>query len=214
MSDTRIVLIRHGESRATVERFVGGPRSCTGLTQRGREQAEALRDRLMNGYDIAPTAVYSSHFPRALETAQILSPALGSLSSQVVAGWGEHDPGPECDGMSYVDFVAQHSQIDWDGDPNGVIFPGGETVAQFQKRVMETLRQTVRDNESGTVAVVCHGGVIDAVMRIVLHGPATGKFELHTQNTSLTEVVHVSGSKWKLVRYNDVAHLLGSSLLT
>jgi hypothetical protein len=35
----------------------------------------------------------------------------------------------------------------------------------------------------------------------------TGKFELHTLNTSLTEIVHVEGSKWRLVRYNDAAHL-------
>jgi hypothetical protein len=42
----------------------------------------------------------------------------------------------------------------------------------------------------------------------------TGKFELHTLNTSLTEIVHVEGSKWRLVRYNDAAHLtsLESSL--
>jgi hypothetical protein len=36
----------------------------------------------------------------------------------------------------------------------------------------------------------------------------TGKFELHTLNTSLTELVHVEGSKWRLVRYNDAAHLV------
>jgi hypothetical protein len=47
------------------------------------------------------------------------------------------------------------------------------------------------------------------VMRNTLHMHQTGKFELHTQNTSLTELLHVQGSKWRLVRYNDSSHLNG-----
>jgi broad specificity phosphatase PhoE len=36
---TRLVLARHGESRATVDRMVGGHDSCRGLTERCRVQA-------------------------------------------------------------------------------------------------------------------------------------------------------------------------------
>ena len=43
---TRLVLIRHGESQVTVDRVVGGSKTCSGLSDRGRRQAEALRDRL------------------------------------------------------------------------------------------------------------------------------------------------------------------------
>ena len=57
---TRLVLIRHGESRATVDEIVGGHDGCQGLTDRGRRQAEALRDRLgatgsrlLSGHDAA-----------------------------------------------------------------------------------------------------------------------------------------------------------------
>lgn len=214
MTNTRLVLVRHGESRATVEKFLGGPRSCTGLTSNGRKQAEALRDRLIQGHDVAPTALYASGFPRAIETAQIIAPALGSLPISIDAGWGEHDPGPDCDGMSYEDFIALYGQPRWDGDPHDISFPGGETVHQFHLRVMETLRNTVRAHEGGTVVITCHGGVIDAVLRNTLHMHQTGKFELFTTNTSLTELLHVQGSKWRLIRYNDASHLAGLSLLS
>ena len=43
---TRLILIRHGESNVTVERILGGEKSCTGLSDLGRAQACALRDRL------------------------------------------------------------------------------------------------------------------------------------------------------------------------
>lgn len=209
MSLTRLVLIRHGESRATAERFFGGPRTCTGLTDHGRVQAEALRHRLVAGFDMTATALYSSGFPRATETAQIIRPALGSLPLTVDVGWGEHDPGPEIDGMFYDDFVAQHGVPRLDVDPNQVIFPGGETIHEFHSRVMAALKRTVLAHEGGTIAVVCHGGVIDAVMRNTLHMHQSGKFELMTANTSLTELIHLQGSKWRLVRYNDAAHLNG-----
>jgi len=205
---TRLVLVRHGESRATVERFLGGPRTCTGLTEFGRVQAAALRDRLMSGHDVTATALYASNFSRAIETATIVAPAIGSLSITVDSGWGEHDPGPDCDGLPYSEFIERFGTPKWD-DLHANVFPGGETVSQFQDRVMETLRRTVRNNEGGTVVVSCHGGVIDTVLRHTLQMHPVGKFELSTTNTSITELLHVQGSKWKLLRYNDAAHLIG-----
>lgn len=208
VSNTRLVLVRHGESRATVGRFIGGPRTCTGLTDFGREQAMALRDRLVQGNDVEATTLMASNFPRAVETATIVAPALGSLPVSIDAGWGEHDPGPECDGMLYSEFIEKFGMPRWD-DLHAVVFPGGETVGQFQERVIDTLRRTIRAYEGGSVVVSCHGGVIDTVLRHTLHMHSTGKFELSTNNTSLTELVHVQGSKWRLVRYNDSAHLSG-----
>ena len=158
---------------------------------------------------MSATALYSSGFPRAMETAQIIRPALGSLPLSVDAGWGEHDPGPDIDGMAYDDFVARYGVPRLDVDPYHVIFPGGETIHDFHVRVMDALKRTVVAHEGGTVAIVCHGGVIDAVLRNTLHMHQSGKFELLTTNTSLTELVHLQGSKWRLVRYNDAAHLHG-----
>ena len=43
---TRVILIRHGESNVTVQRILGGEKSCTGLSELGQQQATALRDRL------------------------------------------------------------------------------------------------------------------------------------------------------------------------
>lgn len=203
---TRLVLVRHGESRATVERFLGGPRTCTGLTDHGRAQAHALRDRLLGERFVAVDSFVSSNFPRAIETANIVSPAVGSVPLGIEPGWGEHDPGPDCDGMAWTEFVERFGTPRWD-DPHHVVYPGGETIAQFHDRIAETLTRTVNRHGDGTVFVTCHGGVIDAVLRITLRMHRTGGFELNTLNTSLTELVHVGGSKWRLIRYNDAAHL-------
>jgi probable phosphoglycerate mutase len=205
---TRVVLVRHGESDVTVRRVIGGPRTCSGLSELGVRQAERLRDRLVRTGEIDATVLVSSAYPRARETAEILAPAL-DLPVLVDERFGEHDPGPECDGLDFQTFLDRFGMPDWEGDPHGVTFPGGETVAEFHHRVCAALSAAIRDHRGGVLAVVCHGGVVDAAFRYLLGLPMTGSFELHTSNTSLTELVQTRPGRWRLVRYNDAAHLEG-----
>jgi broad specificity phosphatase PhoE len=204
---TRLVLVRHGESDVTVRRVVGGPRTCSGLSELGRRQAASLRDRWAS-HPIGADVLYSSAYPRAVETAEILAPALGT-EVRVEDGLGEHDPGPECDGLGFAAFVERFGTPDWESDPYGITFPGGETIAGFQYRVGSTIRAVVDRHPGATVVAVCHGGVVAAVFRLALRAVTTGVFELHTSNTSITELVHVSPGRWRLLRYNDTAHLVG-----
>ncbi len=209
---TRLVLVRHGESNVTVNRIIGGPRTCNGLSDLGRRQASALLDRWTAHREIEPDVLIASQYPRAFETMQIIAPALGDLPIDRDAGYGEHDPGPECDGMSYKDFVARFPEVsaNWDAhDPFAITFPGGETIATFQYRVGQAVRRTIEVHTGKTVVVACHGGVVDAVLRFALRAPAMGSFEIHTVNTSITELVLTERNRWKLVRYNDSAHLAG-----
>jgi 2,3-bisphosphoglycerate-dependent phosphoglycerate mutase len=210
---TRLVLIRHGESNVTVNRVIGGPRTCSGLSELGRQQAERLRDRLAETGEITATVLYASAFPRATETAQIIAPALG-VPVLEEWGFGEHDPGPECDGLTFNDFVERHGMPDWESDPHAVSFPGGETVAEFHHRVGATLSRVVHEHRGDAIVVACHGGVIDAAFRGLLRLPSHGAFELQTTNTSLTEFVTTRRGRWRLVRYNDAAHLAGLPLET
>lgn len=204
---TRFVLVRHGESVATVTRRLAGRRTCEGLTDLGRRQAEALRDRWA-GEGFEADALVASDFRRAVETAEILHGAL-RVELTIDPGVGEHDPGPDCDGLTFDAFLARYGRPDWEGNPYLVGFPGGETLAEFHLRVGRTLHEWVERRPGATVVVVCHGGVIDVAMRVFLRAPMAGDFELHTLNTSLTEAVRTETGRWRLVRYNDTAHLGG-----
>lgn len=208
---TRVVLVRHGESRVTVRRVVGGPLTCDGLSELGVRQAERLRDRLAETGEIEATQLVSSAYPRARETAEILAPVLGR-DVLVEPGFGEHDPGPDCDGMAFQEFVDRFGMPDWESDPFAVTFPGGETIAEFDLRVGTAFSRLLREHAGGTLVIVCHGGVIDRLVRTALRTARTGIFELHTMNASLTEIVRVRPDRWRMIRYNDVAHLAGLPL--
>ncbi|MEX2626685.1 MAG: histidine phosphatase family protein [Ilumatobacteraceae bacterium] len=205
-SGTRLVLVRHGESQVTVRRVVGGIRSCTGLSALGRAQVDSLARRLEATREIDAGALYTSAYPRAVETAEQLRAALGA-EVRVEDGFGEHDPGPECDGLTFDEFVDRYGMPDWESEPFGTTFPGGETLAAFQHRVGATLHDVLERHAGATIVVVCHGGVIDAILRTALRTVSSGLFELHTTNASLTELVRPRPGRWRLVRYNDAAHL-------
>ncbi len=63
------MLIRHGESNVTVNRIIGGHRTCNGLSELGRQQARRLRERLAGTRELSPDVLIASNFPRAIETA-------------------------------------------------------------------------------------------------------------------------------------------------
>lgn len=205
---TRLVLIRHGESNATVERRIAGHRTCSGLSPLGLQQAERLRERLRETGELSADRLIASTYARARETAAIVAPAFG-LDIEVDERFGEHDPGPEMDGWSFQAYVDRFGMPDWKGDPHVAIFPGGETRAEFGLRVGAALSETVAKSEGETIVIVCHGGVIDIAFRELLRMPATGSFVLNTLNTSLTEFTIFAPGMWRIVRYNDTAHLAG-----
>lgn len=206
---TRLIYVRHGESNTTVARTIGGPRTCSGLSPLGIQQAERLRDRWLDHAEFVPDVVISSQYPRANQTAQIVSQAFGCLDVHVELDFGEHDPGPDCDGMRFEEFIDLHGTGAWSDDPFGVSFPGGETLAEFQFRVGRAVRRTIDEHRGSTVVIVCHGGVIDAALRQALRTPPTGSFMINTLNTSVTELELQDSGSWTLRRYGDVAHLAG-----
>src|SRR5262249_25484861 len=73
---------------------VAGHGGCRGLRDRGRAQAEALRDRLAATGELGGGVVlYASMMHRAVETATILAPALGDPEIRQECDVCEFHPG-------------------------------------------------------------------------------------------------------------------------
>ena len=202
---TRLVLVRHGEAQCNVDRVVGGPKGCTGLSKLGVRQAEALRDRLAVTGELADaTALYSSVLPRALETAEIIAPAVGDLDVVEDCDLCELHPG-ECDGLRWDEFEERYGSPD--GDPHRPLSPGGESLAVFLERIDKVLQRLVAEHQGETVVVSCHGGVVFGSLIRLLQLPMAGRpVSFEPTNTGVTEWLRVD-SRWRLVRYNDAAHL-------
>ena len=202
---TRLLLIRHGEAVCNVSGVIGGPKGCAGLTARGREQAGALRDRLAASGELAEAAVgYVSALPRAQETAAFLAPAVPALASPTIEAFlNELEPG-EADGLTWPDFVKSYGVPDWARDPDAPLSPGGESLVAFATRC-ERAFQTLADRHPGElVVVVCHGGVVEQLLRVVLGVDSRERLRLRTEHCSMAEV-EIRDDRWRLLRYNDRA---------
>ena len=206
--ETRLVIIRHGESRAQVGGFASGHDTCTGLSERGRRQAAGLRDRLARTGELAAVdAVYTSILPRAQETARVIGPGLGGVVPSSECDWCEIHAG-DAEGLTYQEIRERFPSTGDSEDALDRHIPGGETWTECYARVGSRLRRLAHDHPGQEVVVVGHGGTIGASF------VALGDLGLHdsmallreARNTSITEW-RWTGTAWRLVRYNDAAHL-------
>lgn len=210
---TRIVLVRHGEAQSAVDQVIGGHKGCTGLSDLGRRQAEALRDRwARSGAMTGATALYASALPRAIETANIVRAAVGDGALEVTSDCDlcEIHPGDDLDGRPVADAGDRWRMLA--GDVYGVTGSTGghESWAEFVFRINRRLLRIAHDHPDETVVVACHGGVVDASFRGLGGRGVSERMTAEVVNTSVTEWQSVRRSPgWALVRYNDAAHLEG-----
>ncbi|HLM63198.1 MAG TPA: histidine phosphatase family protein [Acidimicrobiales bacterium] len=218
MEGTRIVLVRHGESRAQELRIVGGHKGCQGLSDLGRRQVQALRDRWDAGLELDDDPVlYASVMPRAVETATILAPALGGPQIAQDCDLCEHHPG-EGDGLPWDEFDERYPVPESGWDVHMRRDPGGETWHEMAERVKAGLDRLVERHPGRTVVVACHGGVIvQSMIRWFGLEPGGGRDRawFSPVNASVTEWRYGPNpygrrtAAWELVRFNDHAHLAG-----
>lgn len=212
MPTTRLILVRHGQSLATVNGVVGGPTGDTGLTDVGRAQAARLRDRLARTPDLAPDLMISSTLPRAVQTAQIVAPAYPGVPRALDDDVVELRPG-EADGMTWTEFRERYGS-DHPADTTTPLSPGGESGKTFDTRVRLALYRLTAQHTGRTLLVFTHGGFIVSATRKLLGTPGVDhprpSFLLDPTNTSLTvwSTDDPDGGTWLLERYNDSAHVL------
>ena len=214
----RIVLVRHGEAVCNVSGVCGGPIGCEGLTDLGRSQVALLRDRLaLTGELAGADALYASVLPRAIETAELLAPALVDHDAEgdrakppvplLECGLCELHPG-EADGLSWSEFTERFGSLDWDADPHRPIAPGGESWAGFVNRVSGALDTLAAGHVGHLVVVACHAGVIEASLlaKLPVAGGLDGaRLQLRTDHASMT-TWEVDDGQWRLLGYNDTSH--------
>jgi broad specificity phosphatase PhoE len=153
-----ILLARHGETDDNVppQRF-GGSRD-TPLNARGRQQARALADAVA---DHGLRALWCSRLARARETAEIVGAAAG-LEPRIDDRLAESHRG-RWEGRVVTDIQREEPDLwaAWRRGGAGFRFPGGESLAEHQRRALAAL-DTVRGGPLPAL-VVAHGGTIRAI---------------------------------------------------
>jgi broad specificity phosphatase PhoE len=177
-----ILLARHGETDYNAERRFQGqgdmPLNARGLEQ-ARELAELARREPL-------TALYASPIRRARQTAEIVAEAIG-LQPRFDPRLAEHDVGEWQDRLfDDVEREQPDEWARWQAGGEEWTFPGGESLAQQQARVIAALVEVTQRGELPAL-VVCHRGVIRSAL-------------CHTRNEGLSAYHEIAVPNGALVR--------------
>jgi probable phosphoglycerate mutase len=226
-----ILLIRHADALPGPETVVtGGTYNEQPLSSLGRQQSEALAKHWA---DVPLKAIYCSNLSRTQETAAPLARAHigGPLPLVVEEGIHEVDlsgypflSNKEGKGEGEIKEMTSEEYAQELRNRNAEIIkkvggsgfwsslPGAEPDAEFRDRVTIAIDRIASRHPGERVAVVTHGGVINAYVAQTLGIDKT--FFFPTINTGVTLLrVHGSSKKRVLFMLNDVSHLRAAKLI-
>ena len=190
-----LILIRHGLPEH-VKTDDGSPADPP-LSDVGRNQAHLMAEWLTHE-DI--DSLYTSPMRRAVETAAPLA-TRKSLDAKTCEGVAEFDR----HAGHYIP-VEEMKRVDpqrWRRLMRGEI--DGADFAEFSKRVSDSLTEIADSHPGETVAVTCHGGVINAFAAFVLSMPP--QLFINPDYTSINRFRIARTGQRSLISLNERGHL-------
>ena len=187
----RLYMIRHGQSTTNLAQCHAGWAQVP-LTVRGEEEAKIAGKKLEG---IRFDRVYSSDLLRAKQTQQIALPGVTAKETWLLRECGvgslEGKTLKECY-EQYGESYRQHRR-EFNYAPYG-----GESKEQLNGRLEEFCRMI--EQQDGTVAAFCHGGVIRAMLDLVT-GAEQDRSVFAMDNGSVS-VFGYNNGKWRLITWN------------
>lgn len=203
----RLLLVRHGESEWNAAGRLQG-QADPPLSALGRHQAAHMAARLV---DEPIDAIVASDLARASDTARALADAVGmpvlsrtDLREVDLGSWT---------GVSRDEIEAADPEAWRRWRVEGVEgWEGGELYAEAMERVRGAVCSIAAEWEGRTVVAVTHGGCIRLATCHLLGMPAAelGRI-MSIGNSSITEFLVEPDGGGRIVRLNDMAHLLDTT---
>jgi probable phosphoglycerate mutase len=200
---TLVLLVRHGQTPTTGATLPGRARGLH-LAEAGIAQAGVAAARIAALTNVV--AVYASPLERTRETAAPIARALG-LKVKAERGLLECDFG-EWTGAKLADLRRKPEWQAVQRYPSGFRFPGGESFAEMQQRMVTTIGRLVAAHPGQTVVAVSHadpikaavanalGTHLDLFQRIVV-SPCSISAILHTPTGPVVLAVNSTGDDLK-----------------
>jgi probable phosphoglycerate mutase len=200
---TTIVIVRHGECAGNREGLFRG-RCDFPLNECGLRQAEALANELKG---LGLCRIFSSPLSRATETAAKIAETCGTVwetrsgFNNIALGKWEGRPKKE------VEEEYPEEWRLWIEHPDRLHVPGGESLADVQRRAFSNLEHLVRTYRGETFAVVSHRGVIKPLLAACLGLAEPSFWKLHVDTASYSILVHGEKRGYCLTLLNQNRHL-------
>jgi len=206
-----VLLLRHGRSTSNTAHTLAGRSEGVDLDDRGREQAEALVERLGS---LPIRAIVRSPLLRCERTVEPLAAALG-LAPVVDERIVEVDYG-SWTGRSIGELVKEPLWAVVQQQPSAAVFPDGEGLAAVQARSVAAVRDHDRrlaaEHGADVLWVACtHGDVIKSVLADAL-GTHLDSFQRINADPASVSVIRYTAVRPFVIHVNHTGAALNSAL--
>lgn len=190
----KVYFLRHGRTEWNAKHRIQGSNKEIDLDGEGVKQAEAVAEGFRRA-GLEFDRVYSSPYRRAVHTAEIVCAKTGGvpvLDDRIrEIGFGEYEGTPFLDGGFLDDNIRAAFE-----DPAKYVPRGGEAYSQVFARVGDFLDRELKalEGKCDKVLVVAHGGVLHAVVTLVLGLDVSRFWEGRQQNCCVHEIGLENGS--------------------
>jgi probable phosphoglycerate mutase len=198
-----LLIIRHAlPVRRELDTGVADPP----LSDGGLAQADRLAEYLASE---EIHAVYASPLRRAQQTAAPLARTQGVdiVTVDDIAEWDRNS-------KEYVPVEELKAANDprWQAMLRGEWNVDEENPEEFSKRCVLAIEKMIADHSGQTIAVVCHGGVINAYLVHVLGLTVSAQGFFYPNYTSIHRIAAARSGERSVVTINETSHLRNSGL--
>jgi broad specificity phosphatase PhoE len=206
-----LYLIRHGETEYNANKImIGGQSNFLHLSERGKNQARILGERLVKE-GVRFDEVYSSTAERAQHTAKIVCNTIGFPIERIVTtsellelSQGDWEGKKRCE-IYTPEVLAEMKAIHWKFKA-----PNGESQSDVEDRVYSWVENTLLQKEDLTVGVFGHGVATKCFLRKIMNSNPELTYRICINNCSISRLKYSHSGQhqgWSLLKVNDDAHL-------
>lgn len=209
MIKTRLIFVRHAEAEGNTSRHFHGWTDSS-ITERGHLQAKKVAEALA---DVDIDIIYSSSLKRTMQTASYIAEVKKLPVTQ--SDHLKEIHGGDWENQTWTELERRWPEAyeTWDNSPHEHQMPNGESMKEFQKRVLDEVMLIIEQNIGKNICIVTHGTVIRA---LICHFRACTLEEMINvawcDNTAVTIIDYEAGV-FSTVVEGDASHL-GSELGT
>lgn len=201
----RLVLVRHGQSHANVERRLDTRPPGAELTDLGRGQARTFA----RGLTDKPGLIAHSIAVRASQTAREIADELG-VDTHELEGIHEVQVGhleDRHDDAAIEEFNNIYKR--WHAGHVDLSLPAGETASQVLERYLPVVTQLrIRylddDSFSGDIVVVSHGAAIRLASAVLAGVDSSFALDHHLGNTEAVVLAPITDGRWSCVQWGTI----------
>ncbi|WP_374001715.1 histidine phosphatase family protein [Bdellovibrio bacteriovorus] len=193
-----IVLVRHGETDANVKGLVCGQLE-TQLTRRGTEQANALRELLIQ-QNIKPTHIFCSPLQRAIDTCKI---AIQNDKIELVDALKETHTG-SYSALTFDELHKKDARYSHQGLHSDLNYPDGESIQDLyfrMKKWIETVLLSLPLEPNSDILIFGHGGTVNCFLHYFLQIPLRHYPSFMIDNCSLTKIQYCPEKCISTIKY-------------